>query len=211
MLKTIFLGHSLNAYYKYFKYLNKPDERILACCIQIKPHIRKVILLTNDINLRNCERFNHIEVCLPANINRRLDELIYNKELPNNRLKQNSRTGNNNLKHFKENVEQRFTEVSAVNRDDKLLEILQNSDLIVTIVFVETKEQALSVAAAYGFLGHIKNSLDCLLVHIVIDMVIQLDGIVAVIIRHIPYNVSTISNCNQVFTKFGYNKPVLLN
>lgn len=117
----------MNAYYTYSKRVKIADERILACCMQIKPHVRKVIMLTNDIALRSYTRFSRIEVCMKENISKRLDELSFNRT----------------QKH----VEQMFAEVSTANRREKLMALLRESNLIGTIVLVESTEKAIDLTA----------------------------------------------------------------
>jgi predicted ribonuclease YlaK len=40
--------------------INSPDDEILNCCLKIKKLTQKVILLSNDKNLRNKANLNHV-------------------------------------------------------------------------------------------------------------------------------------------------------
>lgn len=40
--------------------INSPDDEILNCCLKIKKMSRKIILLSNDKNLRNKSNLNHV-------------------------------------------------------------------------------------------------------------------------------------------------------
>lgn len=40
--------------------IKSPDDSILNACLQVKQHVPNVILLTEDVNLRNKCAFNHI-------------------------------------------------------------------------------------------------------------------------------------------------------
>jgi predicted ribonuclease YlaK len=56
---------------------NKGDDKILNCCLQVRDHVRRVFLFTNDINLYNRATASGVEGVTPDTINLRLNTLIY--------------------------------------------------------------------------------------------------------------------------------------
>lgn len=48
------------------------DLNILFCCLQLQPHVKKVVLLTNDYNFGVLAKSNDVVHCLSANINKYL-------------------------------------------------------------------------------------------------------------------------------------------
>lgn len=48
--------------------ITSPDDRIINCCLQVKQHIVHVILLTEDINLRNKAICNNILVSTKSDL-----------------------------------------------------------------------------------------------------------------------------------------------
>lgn len=104
--------------------------------MQIKPFVRKVILLTEDKNFGICSRFSHVEVCKAQNINNRLDQLFL--DAPTSEM--NNRMG----------VEQHFIEITQANKRDKLKEALCKSIPMNSLLLVESRKAAASVAAFLG-------------------------------------------------------------
>lgn len=65
-------GQSMSSYSAYAQEEAHGDLNILFCCLQLQPHVKTVVLLTNDYSFGVLAKNNDVVHCLSANINKYL-------------------------------------------------------------------------------------------------------------------------------------------